>query len=189
MSKKFLAVPAILIALLAFAQFVPAQAGIKSTGEECDKKQSRDCDKMKKEDCDKRHSEYCDKTDHKDCDKKGRKYGDNKSEKGGFNILMIAGEIGLSADQEKDIKAIKSSYEKAHIKIDAEIELLKIELKELSRDYDTDIDVYAGKVREIGAKRSDEKIAKFKMKKEIRAVMTPEQRTSVREYYMKKYMK
>lgn len=184
MFKKFLALPVMLVALLAFTQSAPAEVGIKGTGEKCDKTQKRDRDM--------RHSEYCDRADHRDCDMRGegrRDYGDNKRGKGGFNILMIADKIGLSADQVKSIKGIKSSHEKAHIMTDAEIDILKIELKELSRDYSTDIDVYARKVRKIEAKKSDEKIAKFKMRKDIRDIMTPKQRTKVKEYYMKKYKK
>lgn len=176
MFKKFLAIPIMLIAFLTFTQSVSAESGIKSTGEGCDK----------------RHSEYCDKKDHKDCDKKSRRGQndrDHKRGKGGFNILMIADELGLSADQVKSIKGIKSSYKKVHIMTDAEIDVLKIELKELSRDYSTDIDVYARKVREIEAKKSDEKIAKFKMRKDIRDMMTPKQREKIKEYYMKKYKK
>ncbi len=196
MFKKFLAVPAILIALLAFTQTSFAAPWTKKAGEECDKTQKKDCDKKKKADCDKRHSKYCDKKDHRDCDKgewkgSGERHsrGDYKREKGGFNILMIADKIGLSENQMKNIKSIKSSHEKAHIMADAEIDVLKIELKELSRDYSTDIDVYAKKVREIEAKKSDEKIAKFKMRKDISALMTPEQRNKIKEYYMNKYKK
>lgn len=183
MIKKFLAVPVMLVALLAFTQSAPAEVGIKSTGKACDKTEKRDRDRL--------HSEYCDKADHRDCDKKGkgRGYGDHKRGKRGFNILKIADEIGLSADQVKSIKGIKFTHEKAHIMTDAEIDVLKIELKELSRDYTTDIDVYARKVREIEAKKSAEKIAKFKMRKDIRDIMTPKQRKKVKEYYMKKYKK
>ena len=188
MFKKFLALPVMLVALLAFTQSAPAEVGIKRTGAECDKMQRRDCD-MTKAECDKRHSEYCDKADHRDCDKRGRNYGDYRRGKGGFNILMIADEIGLSADQVEKIKAIKSSHKKAHIRADAEIDILKIELKELSRDYSTDINVYARKVREIEAKKSDEKIARFKMRKDIRDIMTPKQRKKIKEYYMNKYKK
>lgn len=184
MFKKFLAVPVMLVAFLAFTQSVPAEVGITRTGKACDKTEKRDRDRI--------HSEYCDKTDHSDCDKRGgkdRNYGDHKRGKGGFNILMIADEIGLSADQVKSIGVIKSAHEKAHIRTDADIDILKIELKELSRDYSTDIDVYAGKVREIEAKKSDEKIAKFKMRKYIRDIMTSKQREKVKEYYKKKYKK
>jgi hypothetical protein len=188
MFKKFLALPVMLVALLAFTPSAPAEVGIKRSGAECDKMQRRDCD-MTKAECDKRHSEYCDKADHRDCDKRGRNYGDHKRGKGGFNILMIADEIGLSAKQVEKIKAIKSSHKKAHIRTDAEIDILKIELKELKRDYSTDIDSYARKVRELEAKKGDEKIARFKMKKEISDVMTSKQRTKVKEYYMKKYKK
>ena len=113
MFKKFLALPVMLIALLAFTQSAPAEVGITRTGAECDKTQKRDRDR--------KHSEYCDKTDHRDCAMKGehrRGYKDYKRGKSGFNILMIADEIGLSADQVKKIKAIKSSHKKAHIMID-----------------------------------------------------------------------
>ena len=72
---------------------------------------------------------------------------------------------------------------------DAEITVLKIELKELSHDYSTDIDIYADKVREIEAKEGDKKIAKFKMRKDMSALMTPEQRNKIKEYYMNKYKK
>lgn len=191
MFKKFLALPVMLVALFAFTQSAPAEVGIKRTNKECDKTQKRDCD-MTKAECDKRHSKYCDKTDHRDCDKRGgqgRNYGDHKRGKGGFNILMIADKIGLSADQVKSIKGIKSAHEKANIMTDAEIDVLKIELKELSHDYSTDIDVYANKVREIEAKKSDEKIAKFKLRKDISALMTPKQRNKIKEYYMNKYKK
>ena len=136
-----------------------------------------------------RHSEYCDKADHRDCNMRGegrRGYGDYKRGKGGFDILMIADEIGLSAKQVKKIKAIKSSQKKAHIRTDAEIDILKIELKELKRDYSTDIDSYAGKVRELEAKKGDEKIARFKMKKEISDVMTSKQRDKIKEYFKNK---
>ena len=181
MFKKFLAVPTMLIALLAFTQSAPAEVGIKRTGEKCDKTQKRDRDM--------RHSEYCDKADHRDCDKRGRQGrndGDHKRGKGGFDILMIADKIGLSEKQVKKIKAIKSSYKKAHIMAEAELDILKIELKELKHDYSTDIDTYARKVREIEAKKGDEKIAKFKMKKEISDVMTSKQRDKIKEYFKNK---
>ena len=100
---------------------------------------------------------------------------------------MIADKIGLSESQIKDIKAIKSAHEKAQIMTDAEIDVLKVELRELSRDYSTDINVYAKKVREIEAQKSDEKIANFKLRKDISALMTPKQRNKIKEYYMKKF--
>jgi len=201
MFKKLLAVPLMLVALLAFTQAATAaEVGIKKTGEECDKTQKKDCDKKGKADCDKRHSRYCDKADHSECDKgewKGsdkkdgerHSYGDHKRGKEGFNILQVADKIGLSEDQVESIKGIKYSHEKAQIMTDANIEVLKIELKELSRDYSTDIEVYADKIREIEAKEGDKKIASFKMRKDIRDIMTPEQRDKVKEYYMKKYRK
>lgn len=196
MFKKFLTVATMLIALLAFTQPAFAAPWTKKAGEECDKTQKKDCDKKKKADCDKKHSKYCDKKDHRDCDKgewkgSGERHsrGDYKRGKGGFNILMIADMIGLSADQVKNIKGIKSSHEKVQIMTDAEITVLKIELKELSHDYSTDIDIYADKVREIEAKEGDKKIAKFKMRKDMSALMTPEQRNKIKEYYMNKYKK
>jgi hypothetical protein len=196
MFKKFLAVATMLIAFLAFTQPSLAVPWAKKTGEECDKTQKKDCDKKKKADCDKRHSKDCDKKDHKNCDKgewkgSGERHSrvDYKRGKGGFNILMIADKIGLSADQVKDIKGIKSSHKKTQIMTDAEITVLKIELKELSHDYSTDIDIYADKVREIEAKEGDKKIAKFKMRKDISAIMTPEQRNKIKEYYRNKYKK
>ncbi|MBE9535548.1 MAG: hypothetical protein IMF07_00070 [Proteobacteria bacterium] len=176
MFKKFLALPVMLIAILVFTQSAPAEPEIKRTGKECDKTQKKDCDKKSKKDCDKKGGER-------------HSRGDYKRGKGGFNILMIADKIGLSADQVESIKGIKSSHGKAQIMTNAEIDVLKIELKELSHDYSTNIKVYARKVREIEAKKSDEKIASFKLRKDISALMTPEQRTKIKEYYMKKYKK
>ncbi len=180
MFKKLLALPVMLIALLAFTLPATAKAGIKTTGEQCDKA----------------HKKYCDKEDHKDCDKgewkKGEGhhgYGHNKHGKRGFNILMMADKIGLSEDQIAKIKAIKSSHEKATIMIDAEIDVLKVELKDMGHDYSTDIKVYAKKVREIKSKEGDKKIAKFKFRKDISALMTPEQREKIKDYYMKKHKK
>ena len=185
MLRKIITAQIMLLALLTFASPHLAAAGITKTGKECDK--------AEKEECDKRHRETCDKKDHSDCD---RSYGRHteKSEhrhhgKKGFDILGIADEIGLSGDQVKQIKEIKSAYEKADIMAEAEIDVLELELKELKRDYSTDAGTYGKKVREVKTKEGDRQIAHFEMKKAVSKVMTAEQREKIKTYFRNKYKK
>lgn len=130
-----------------------------------------------KEKCDKSYKEKCNKS-KKDRDK--RRY-----EKHRINILDHAEELGLSDKQAASIKDIKSAHEKEMIRLDADIDVLEVELKELHRDYDTSMDILSKKIREIERKKGDKRIAKYKMMRDIRKIMTPEQREKFKEIFMK----
>ena len=190
MLKKIITAQTMLFALLIFASPALADAGITKTGEKCDKTRQEECDKRHREICDKKDHSDCDKSYRKDCDKKrDHRRGDYRKGKKGFDILSLADEIGLSAKQVKKIKEIKSAHEKAEIMTGAEMDVLKLELKELKHDYSTDTKAFAAKVREIKTKEGDRKIAHFEMKKAIRKVMTTKQREKIKEYFKNKYKK
>jgi len=182
MLKKIITVQVLLLALLAFASPDFAGAGITKTGKECDKKQG----------------DFCDKKDHRHCDRGDSKAGktkgdhrhrDQRSGNKGFDILMLADEIGLSDDQVNQVKAIKSAYRKEDIMAQAELDVFELELKELKHDYSTDLKVYAKKVKEIKEKEADRQIARFMMKKDIRKVMTAGQREKIKAYFKNKHKK
>ena len=69
--------------------------------------------------------------------------------------------------------------------LNAEVEVLELELKELHREQSKGIDVLSKKIREIETKKGDLRIAKHKMMRDIGDVMTPKQREQFREIFAK----
>lgn len=136
-----------------------------------------------KEKCDKPYSKDCDKKYKKDCDKSKK---DWKRGKHRFDILNYTEQLDLSDKQVAKIKDVKSAYKKDTIMLEADIEVLEIDLKEFHRDYTTSMDTIAKKVRKIESKKGDKQIAKFKMMRDIREVLTKKQRTKIREIMQKK---
>ncbi len=180
MVKNSITALTLLLSLAVFGSPAFAEMGGKEPGKVCDKIGTKECDMLKKKDCDHKRD---------DCDTWRYKKGDHRHGKGGFDILKIAEEIGLSGKQVKQIKGIKSGHEKKMIMLKAEIDVLELELSDLHRDYSTDAAAYGKKVRELFAKMGDKKIAYFQMKKEISGVMTEKQRDKIRDYFKKKYKK
>ena len=136
-----------------------------------------------KEKCDKPYSKDCDKKSKKDCDKSKKSW---KSSKHRFDILNYTDEFGFSDKQVAKIKEIKSAYKKETIKIQADIDVLELDLKEFHRDYTTSMDTIAKTIRQLEAKKGDKQIAKYQMMRDVREVLTEKQRTKVREIMQKK---
>ncbi|MDT8317400.1 MAG: hypothetical protein RQ824_05350 [bacterium] len=136
-----------------------------------------------KEKCDKPYSKDCDKKDKKDCDKSKK---DWKQGKHRFDILDYTKELDLSDNQVAKIKDIKTAHKKEIIKLQADIDVLEVDLKGFHRDYTTGMDTIAKKVREIEAKKGDKQIAKYQMMRDVREVLTEKQRTMIREIMQKK---
>ena len=138
-----------------------------------------------KEKCDKPYSKDCDKMDRKDCDKSKEGW---KSGKHRFDILDYTKELDLSDKQVEKIKDIKSAHKKETIKLQADIDVLELDLKEFHRDYTTSMDTISQKVRQIEAKKGDKEIAKFQMMRDVREVLTEKQREKIREIMQKKIL-
>lgn len=167
MKRKALVISAVLTmaAIALFAFTVGAQPPVGK--EKCDKPYSKDCDKKYKKDCDKSKKDWT-RGKHR------------------FDILNYTEQLDLSDKQVAKIKEIKSAHKKETIRLEADIDILEIDLKEFHRDYTTSMDTIAKKVRKVESKKGDKQIAKFKMMRDIREVLTEKQRTKIREIMQKK---
>jgi Spy/CpxP family protein refolding chaperone len=163
--KRFIYNQTIFVAALLLLSPLFAQSAPDKGEHFCDKKQEEKCDK-------KGSRELCEKKGHK-----GKKHGKR------YDILNYTDQLGLSDAQVKVIRQMKLEFKKEKIKTEAEIEVLEIELKDIYRDSSASMKDISKKVREIEKKKGDVRIAKFKLKRDIRSRLNPEQLQKMLELY------
>lgn len=139
-------------------QVVTADGGYGKAGEYCKHPEGHDKSKCKKE-------------------HRGGGYGDGAGyhNKGDF-CEKIKEELDLTDDQEASVDRIKSECRKDGISIRAEIEVLEVELKDMTNSSRTDLKKVKKKLGEIESKKSELRFLHIEKRTKIRAILNDEQK-------------
>ncbi len=89
--------------------------------------------------------------------------------------------LGLSEKQIDDLKAIRTRAEKDTIKKRAELQLARVDLRELLHKDQVDMKAVEASLKKAESVRTDLKLAHIKAREEIKAILTPEQRKKLKE--------
>ncbi len=84
--------------------------------------------------------------------------------------------LGLDDKQKEEVKAVHSRLKKEMIRKKADVEVAKIELRELLSKDTVDLQAAEAKVKQIESLQSDMKMMHIKTHEEVKAKLTPEQR-------------
>jgi Spy/CpxP family protein refolding chaperone len=97
---------------------------------------------------------------------------------GGHHRMMhiCMKQLGLNATQKEEIKGIKVATMKEVIRKRADMQIARLELRELLSKDTVDMKAVEAKVKQIESLRADIHLALIKAKEEVKAKLTPEQR-------------
>ncbi len=85
-------------------------------------------------------------------------------------------EIGLSPDQIAKLKTLQMDLTRARIRAEADIQIAEAELSALEEDEKADLSALEAKVKQSEALQSALRMAVIKTKRDVLAILTPEQR-------------
>ncbi len=92
------------------------------------------------------------------------------------HLLKHQKEIGLSPDQITKLKTLQMDLTRSRIRAEADIQVADAELGALEEDEKADLSALETKVKQSEALRSTLRMAVIKTKRDVLAVLTPEQR-------------
>ena len=87
----------------------------------------------------------------------------------------LAEKIGLTDEQKEHLETIHYNAEKERIKLDAEIELLTMDIRKESQSDEPDIGVLTKKVKELHSIKADLEISRITLPLETKKILTSEQ--------------
>jgi periplasmic protein CpxP/Spy len=93
------------------------------------------------------------------------------------HLLKHEKDIGLSGDQVKQLKELQLNLDKMRIKTEADIQVAERELKALMEDDKTDLGAIESKLKQSEDLQVGLRMAAFKARRDVLALLTPEQRT------------
>ncbi len=96
-------------------------------------------------------------------------------------LMQAKDKIGLSADQEKKIGAMLEAHEQWAIKFHAEMKLKALKLRTAMTAEKTDFAKAEALIREQAGMHADMQIARLRLQKDVRALLTPEQTAKIAE--------
>lgn len=92
------------------------------------------------------------------------------------HLLKHEKEIGLSADQVAKLKEMQLNLDKTRIKSEADIQVAERELKALTDDEKSDLGAIEAKLKQSEDLQVSLRMASIKARREVLALLTPEQR-------------
>ena len=92
------------------------------------------------------------------------------------HVLKFKKGMSLTADQEQQLHAIKTSYKKTKIKVKADIQLANVDLHEVLRNDKASLSEIESQLNAVHALRTKLYLASIKAKRDAKAVLTEEQR-------------
>ena len=92
------------------------------------------------------------------------------------HLLKHEKDIGLTADQIAKLKEVQLNLDRIRIKTEAEIKIAERELKSLTDDENSDLSVIEAKLRQSKDLQVELRMTSIKMRRDVMAVLTPEQR-------------
>ena len=87
--------------------------------------------------------------------------------------------LNLSAEQVKALETLRSEFQKEAIKRKADLQVAKVELRDLQRREPVDLEAIEAKVKQIEALRTELRLARIRTIEKGKAVLTPEQRNKL----------
>ncbi|MEX5219352.1 MAG: Spy/CpxP family protein refolding chaperone [Nitrospiraceae bacterium] len=93
------------------------------------------------------------------------------------HLLKHEKDIGLSADQVTKLKEMQLNMDKTRIKMEADIQVTERELKALIEDEKSDLGAIESKLKQSQETQIGLRLASIKARREVLALLTPEQRT------------
>lgn len=100
---------------------------------------------------------------------------DGKDEPLSFMLQHNEG-LELSAQQIKELKKLRSRFERESIRREADIKVAKMELNELLEGDSIDLEKAEGKVREVERLRADQKLSRIRTVEDAKALLHADQR-------------
>jgi len=107
---------------------------------------------------------------------------DDHSEQYLKHLLKHAKEIGLTPEQIGKLKAMQLDFERADVRLDADIKVAQLELHALLEDEQANLPAIQAKVDQLKKAEAIHLIADIKSKREAMALLTPEQREKDRAH-------
>ena len=92
------------------------------------------------------------------------------------HILKFKQGMSLTAEQEQQLHAIKTSYKKARIKMKADVQLARVDMHELLRNDKASLSEIESQMNDVHALMTKLHMADIKAKRDAKAVLTEEQR-------------
>lgn len=92
------------------------------------------------------------------------------------HVLKFKKGMSLTADQEQQLHAIKTSYKKTKIKMKADIQLARVDMHELLRNDTASLSEIESQMNDVHALMTKLHMADIKAKRDAKAVLTEEQR-------------
>ena len=92
------------------------------------------------------------------------------------HLLKHEKDIGLTADQIAKLKEVQLNLDRIRIKTEAEIKIAERELKSLTDDENSDLSAIEAKLRQSKDLQVGLRMTSIKMRRDVMAVLTPEQR-------------
>ncbi|HXY55617.1 MAG TPA: Spy/CpxP family protein refolding chaperone [Nitrospirota bacterium] len=105
----------------------------------------------------------------------------NGSHGGGHFLWKKLMGLGLSDQQIDTLKEIKTRVTKDTIKKRADLQLARVDLRELLRKDPVDMKAVEASLKKIESASTDLKLSHIKAREEMKAVLTPEQRKKLKE--------
>lgn len=154
-SMKFILGLSLLV--LAFTMSEPQVVMADGGGEYCKHPEGHDKSKCKKE--------------HRGGEGYGEGHGDKRA---GFAKMFE--ELNLTDDQQASVDRIKSDYKKSSIRLKSDIDVLEVELKDMTNSSRTDLKKVKKKLDNIESKKSELRFMRIEKHIKIKAILDDEQK-------------
>ncbi len=125
-----------------------------------------------------RHEKY-DK--HKKCDKHKKHDSRCKDKHYGDHFSKVVSSLDLTDEQEGKVKALKSDYKKKTVMMEAELEVLALELTELLHADSVDLKDVRAKLEQKFDKKIDLKMYRFQTFEDLKEILTKEQKAQLKK--------
>ena len=96
-------------------------------------------------------------------------------------VLTHAEDIGLTEDQEDQIRELQRGVRREQIRRDADLEIAEMDLEEVMDDDGANLDAIEQKMREVANLGVDARMAGMRLERDVMAILTPEQREDLEE--------
>ena len=97
------------------------------------------------------------------------------------NALANAEEIGLTEEQEEQIRGLQRENRRAQIRRNADTQIAEMDLEEMMSAETSDLDTIEQMMREIANYQVDERMARLRLDRATKAILTEAQRDELEE--------
>ncbi len=104
-----------------------------------------------------------------------------KQHKRGYLFYGAISKLELSQKQKVKLTELRLDYKKEKIRAESRIKILEVELKELLLANQLDMDSIRAKLEEIEREKTELRLSRYRILKELLSILTPKQRREFRE--------